>query len=96
MNVWHDINPERIKPEDFSAVIEISMGDKNKYELDKETSLLIQLPPHIFKEIKHFYEVYKMLEEKSTSVDEVQGAIAAVRVIEKCIKQYNELFLTAK
>ena len=23
-NIWHDINPERIKPEDFISVIEIS------------------------------------------------------------------------
>ena len=41
MNPWHDINPERISPEDFLAVIEISKGCKNKYELDKETGLLI-------------------------------------------------------
>ncbi|MBQ2676073.1 MAG: inorganic diphosphatase [Clostridia bacterium] len=40
MNIWHDISPERIKADDFSAVIEISKGGKNKYELDKETGLL--------------------------------------------------------
>lgn len=39
MNIWHDISPKRITPEDFYAVIEISKGDKNKYELDKETGL---------------------------------------------------------
>ena len=36
MNIWHDISPERIKAEDFIAVIEISKGSKKKYELDKE------------------------------------------------------------
>lgn len=41
MNVWHDINPERIQPEDFLTVIEISKGSKNKYELDKQSGLLI-------------------------------------------------------
>ena len=41
MNVWHDINPERIHPEDFLAVIEISKGSKRKYELDKETGMII-------------------------------------------------------
>ena len=41
MNIWHDVNPSRICPEDFLAVIEISKGSKNKYELDKETGLLI-------------------------------------------------------
>ncbi|MDO5555607.1 MAG: inorganic diphosphatase [Clostridia bacterium] len=40
MNIWHDINQERIKTDDFIAVIEITKGGKNKYELDKETGLL--------------------------------------------------------
>ena len=40
MNIWHDISPKRITPDDFYAVIEISKGDKNKYELDKETGML--------------------------------------------------------
>ena len=39
-NIWHDINPKRITPEDYMCVIEISKGSKNKYELDKETGLL--------------------------------------------------------
>ena len=41
MHSWHDIAPERIKPEKFIAMIEISKGSKNKYELDKETGHLI-------------------------------------------------------
>ena len=41
MNIWHDIDPKRITPEDFLAVIEISKNSKNKYELDKETGLII-------------------------------------------------------
>lgn len=40
MNIWHDISPKRITSEKFYAVIEISKGGKNKYELDKETGLL--------------------------------------------------------
>lgn len=40
-NIWHDINPARIQPEDFIAVIEIPQGSKKKYELDKETGLII-------------------------------------------------------
>ena len=39
-NIWHDIDPKRIRPEDYMCVIEISKGSKNKYELDKETGLL--------------------------------------------------------
>lgn len=41
MNIWHDIAKERIKEDEFYAVIEISMGSKNKYELDKETGMLL-------------------------------------------------------
>lgn len=40
-NIWHDISPKRIGPEDFIAVVEISKGSKKKYELDKETGLII-------------------------------------------------------
>ena len=40
MNLWHDISPERMQPEDFLAVIEIEKGSKNKYELDKQTGAL--------------------------------------------------------
>ncbi len=40
-NIWHDISPKRITPGDFIAVIEISKGSKKKYELDKETGLII-------------------------------------------------------
>lgn len=41
MNIWHDISPERITPGDFIAYIEITKGQKQKYELDKETGLLM-------------------------------------------------------
>ena len=41
MHSWHDVKPNRIKADDFLAVIEISKGSKNKYELDKETGHLI-------------------------------------------------------
>ena len=41
MNIWHDISPKRILPEDFIAVVEIEKGSKKKYELDKETGMII-------------------------------------------------------
>ena len=40
-NIWHDISPKRINPEDFICVIEISKGSKKKYELDKETGYIM-------------------------------------------------------
>lgn len=41
MNIWKDFNKDRISPEEFVAYIEIEAGSKNKYELDKETGLII-------------------------------------------------------
>ncbi len=41
MNIWHDIHPRRVTAKDFVCVIEISKGSKEKYELDKETGVLI-------------------------------------------------------
>ena len=174
MNIWHDINTDRITPEKFSAVIEISRGGKNKYELDKETGMLrldrvlytsthypanygfiprtyaedndpldvlvlcqeeilpmtlvecypigilnmvdenekdekiiavpindpsnccykdvSELPAHIFDEISHFFEVYKVLENKHTAIKEIAGREAAIKCIEDCINRYNEKF----
>ena len=40
MHSWHDVKISRVTPSDFLAVIEISKGSKNKYELDKETGHL--------------------------------------------------------
>ena len=36
MNIWHNIDSERIKPEDFLAVIEIPKGSKKKMNLIKK------------------------------------------------------------
>ncbi|MFA5560159.1 MAG: inorganic diphosphatase [Acholeplasmataceae bacterium] len=41
MNVWHDLDKKRIKADHFIACIEISKGSKKKYELDKETGMII-------------------------------------------------------
>ena len=41
MNIWHDIAEDRIKSDDFIALIEISKGSKVKYEMDKETGALM-------------------------------------------------------
>lgn len=41
MNIWHDISEDRIKPESFFAVIEVEKNSKMKYELDKETGVLV-------------------------------------------------------
>ena len=173
-NIWHDMNPKRISPEKFVAVIEITKGSKKKYELDKECGYLrldrilytsthypanygfiprtygddndpldvlllcsepidpmtlvecypigvitmmdngrsdekiiaipfedpnynmytdiSDLPSHIFNEMKHFFTVYKALENKETAVSEVQGAEAAKEIIRQCIIRYRDTF----
>ena len=40
MNIWHEIDENRITPDEFVAVIEIAKGSKKKYELDKETGFI--------------------------------------------------------
>ena len=40
MNIWHDMDPAQITPDDFVAVVEIPKGSKCKYELDKHTGLV--------------------------------------------------------
>ena len=173
-NIWHDISPKRIKPEDFICVIEISKGSKKKYELDKETGYIMldrilytstrypanygfiprtygddndpldvlllcseklepmtlvraypigvitmidngrndekiiaipfsdpnyncyndidDLPKHIFDEMRHFFEVYKNLENKETAVDDVANRDAALKVIADAIENYKKNF----
>lgn len=178
MNIWHDISPKRITKDKFYAVIEISKGDKNKYELDKETGFLKldrvlftsthypanygfiprtfaedgdpldvlvlcsekiqpmtlveckpigvlnmiddnsndekiiavpvndpnyncfgdidELPRHYFDEIKHFFQVYKTLENgKETSVTEFGGVEIAKDVIQNSIDGYIKDFQLA-
>ena len=174
MNIWHDISPKRISPEDFVCVVEIPKGSKNKYELDKETGLIIldrilytsthypanygfiprtlgddgdpldvlllcseplepltlcraypigvismidnghndekiiaipfndpnyniytnidQLPKHIFDEMRHFFSVYKTLENKETAVDEVSERSIAVKIISDALDNYIEQY----
>ncbi len=51
-----------------------------------------QLPAHIFDEMRHFFTVYKSLENKTTAVDEVCGPEEAVKVIRLAIDNYKENF----
>lgn len=51
-----------------------------------------QLPAHIFEEMRHFFTVYKNLENKTTAVNEVSDRKTAVSVIESAIENYIENF----
>ena len=175
MNIWHDIEEDRVKKEDFVGAVEIPKGRNNKYELDKKTGLLkldrilytathypanygfiprtyagdndpldvlilcqeaiypltlvecypigalrmidnneedekiiaiakhdpflntykdiSEIPAQVSAEIKHFFEVYKQLEGKQTTVDKIMGREEAEQIIEKCMENYKEKFL---
>lgn len=41
MNIWKDFDNKRITPSKFVVCVEIPKGSKCKYELDKETGLII-------------------------------------------------------
>lgn len=174
MNIWHDIEAKRITCEKFLCVVEISKGCKSKYELDKDSGMLIldrvlytstvypanygfiprtyaedndpldvlvvcseiitpltlvncypigvikmvddeqedqkiiaipfgdpmyngyrdvaALPGHVTDEMQHFFEVYKNLEHKKTTVRQIEGRAESIKVITECINRYNEHF----
>ena len=51
-----------------------------------------QLPTHIFDEMRHFFKVYKNLENKTTAVNEVSSRTEAVEIIKAAIDNYIENF----
>lgn len=51
---------------------------------------LNDLPKHTTKEIEHFFEVYKDLENKQTSIEGWQNAEFAKKLYEQCVKRYKE------
>ncbi len=69
-------------------IIAIPYNDPN-YNNYKDIS---DLPMHIFEEMRHFFTVYKNLENKTTAVDEVMAREDAIKVIESAIDNYKEKF----
>ena len=47
------------------------------------------LPVHVFEEMRHFFKVYKELENKETAVDELGDREEAEKIIEYCMKNYS-------
>lgn len=69
-------------------IISIPFNDPN-YNTYKDIG---ELPEHVFDEMKHFFKVYKNLEDKETVVDEVRNKEAAVEIINKSINNYVSEF----
>jgi inorganic pyrophosphatase len=53
---------------------------------------LKDIPDHVFNEMRHFFQVYKMLEGKDTFVSQVEGKDVAIDIIKSSIKSYEEHF----
>ena len=51
-----------------------------------------QLPGHIFEEMRHFFAVYKNLENKTTAVNEVKDRNEAIKIIKAAIDSYIDNF----
>lgn len=52
---------------------------------------LKDVPPHLLKEIQHFFEIYKELEEKKTGVEGWQDKESAFRAINKARRKYRNI-----
>ena len=74
--------------ENDQKIIAIPFNDPN-YNMCKS---LEDLPTHIFEEIKHFFSVYKSLEHKDTTVDEIFGLEEAQQVIDYAMANYVDHF----
>ncbi len=173
-NPWHDVRIGDGRPRLINSIIEIPMGSKAKYEVDKETGMLRldrvlfssvhypanygfiprtlgedhdpldilvlsqisvqplcivkakvigvmrmvdnnegddkiiavaandasvshietikELPEHFSSELRHFFEQYTKLENKSVRIDAFQDVDVAITIIEKAISDYKAFF----
>ena len=51
-----------------------------------------ELPKHFFDELRHFFEEYKTLENKTVSVEEFGDKAKALQIIDEAIKLYKDTF----
>jgi len=50
-----------------------------------------QLPPHILRQVRQFFEDYKVLEEKQVVVDELLGPKEALAIIGDALELYRQM-----
>jgi inorganic pyrophosphatase len=67
-------------------IIAVAQGDPDYMNY----KTIEELPPHIFQEMRHFFSVYKELENKKTSVHEVQGVDRAKAIIKAALEAYKK------
>ncbi|OIR01162.1 inorganic pyrophosphatase [mine drainage metagenome] len=52
-----------------------------------------ELPAHFLNELRHFFEEYKALENKTVVVEDFSDKVTALKIIEDAIQSYKENFL---
>jgi inorganic pyrophosphatase len=68
-------------------IVAVSVHDPAFAEYtDKE-----QLPTHVLRQLRRFFEDYKALEHKTVVVDDLQGPTDAVRIISEAMELYRRL-----
>jgi len=60
----------------------------------KEFEDITDVPAHIVKELKHFFETYKELQGKKTSIPSIGGKKEAIESIQKGMRLYDEKYGT--
>ena len=73
---------------DDEKIIAVAYNDPNYNNYTN----IDQLPKHIFDEMRHFFSVYKNLENKETAVEEVSDRDVAIKVIDDAINRYIDNF----
>ena len=74
--------------ESDEKIIAVALNDPNYNNYTN----IDQLPAHIFDEMRHFFTVYKNLENKETAVNEVSDREVSLQIIDKAINNYIEKF----
>ena len=50
-----------------------------------------QLPSHVLRQVRRFFQDYKVLEHKEVVIDELQGTTDAIRIITEALELYRRL-----
>jgi inorganic pyrophosphatase len=50
-----------------------------------------QLPPHVLRQVRRFFEDYKVLEHKQVVVEDLLGPVEAVQIIRDALEMYRQL-----
>lgn len=69
-------------------IIAVALGDP----AFRQYTDMSKLPNHVLDEMRHFFSVYKTLENKVTAVDSVLPASAAKEAITRCLRAYAQKF----